>query len=289
MTDSRNSSAASPIVTLPTIALLGAGSLGRAILAGLIAPGVEVSGGIRVTNRTSAASTELPRHPSLTLFATENDPDANSQATSDARIVIVAVKPPMVPELLRQIAPVLRSDAVVVSVAAGVTVATMEALVPDSVRVIRSMPNTPALVGKAVTGISAGTRATPRDVSVIRTLFETVGEVVEVPESQIDALSTISGSGPAYVFALIEALTAAAVDKGFSLETARTLVEQTFLGSAELLVSSHETPAQLRRKVTSPGGTTERALEVMAQADLSDLFVRATDAALARANELARY
>jgi pyrroline-5-carboxylate reductase len=194
----------------------------------------------------------------------------------------------MVPDLLREIADSLEPGTVIVSVAAGVTIATFESLLPDTVSVVRSMPNTPAIVGKAVTGISPGTRTDPDDLALVRALFETVGEVVEVPESQLDALSTISGSGPAYVFYLIEALTEAAVGKGFTPEQARQLVNGTFLGASELLVSSGEEPAELRRRVTSPGGTTERAISVLGQADLGALFARATDAALARARELAQ-
>ena len=273
-------------VTLPTIAMLGAGSMGRAILTGLLAPEVTVTGGIRVTNRSAARAAEL-QSADVTALATETKPDANRLAVDGAEIVIVAVKPAMVPELLREIASSLTPGAVVVSVAAGVTTATFESLLPESVSVVRSMPNTPAIVGRAVTGISPGTRSDEDDLALVRTLFETVGEVVEVPESQLDALSTISGSGPAYVFLLIEELTAAAIGKGFSPEQAATLVNGTFLGAAELLVSSGEDPAELRRRVTSPGGTTERAIEVLRSADLADLFARATDAALARARELA--
>jgi pyrroline-5-carboxylate reductase len=273
-------------VTLPTIAMLGAGSMGRAILTGLLAPEVTVTGGIRVTNRSAARAAEL-ESDSVTALATESEPDANRLAVDGAGIVIVAVKPAMVPDLLREIASSLTPGAVVVSVAAGVTTGTFESLLPESVSVVRSMPNTPAIVGRAVTGISRGTRSDGDDLALVRTLFETVGEVVEVPESQLDALSTISGSGPAYVFLLIEELTAAAIGKGFSPEQAATLVNGTFLGAAELLVTSGEDPAELRRRVTSPGGTTERAIEVLRSADLAGLFARATDAALARARELA--
>lgn len=280
MTDTQN-------VTLPTIAMLGAGSMGRAILSGLTAPGVEVTGGIRVTNRSAARAAELEGIRGVTAFATENDGAANRLAVDGAAIVIIAVKPAMVPDLLREIAASLTPGTIVVSVAAGVTVATFESLLPDTVVVVRSMPNTPAVVGKAVTGISPGTRTEPSDLELVRSLFETVGEVVEVPESQLDALSTISGSGPAYVFYLVEALTLAAVEKGFTPEQARTLVNGTFLGASELLVASGEDPAELRRRVTSPNGTTERAIEVLAGADLPALFIRATDAALARARELA--
>jgi len=274
-------------VTLPTIALLGAGSMGRAILSGLVAPGVTVEGGIRVTNRSAARAAELADLPGVSAAATETDPDANRAAVDGAEIVLVAVKPGMVTDLLREIGASLTPGAVVVSVVAGVTASTFESLLPDSVSVVRSMPNTPAVVRKAVTGISAGTRSDADDLALVRALFETVGEVVEVPESQLDALSTISGSGPAYVFYLVEQLTAAAVDKGFTPEQAAQLVNGTFLGASELLVSSGEDPAELRRRVTSPGGTTQQAVTVLESAHLADLFVRATDAALARARELA--
>ncbi|MFE4468843.1 pyrroline-5-carboxylate reductase [Leifsonia sp. NPDC056824] len=280
MSDTKN-------VTLPTIAMLGAGSMGRAILSGLTAPGVTVDGGIRVTNRSKARAAELAGIPGVTAYSTEHDGDANRAAVDGAELVIVAVKPGMVPDLLHEIADSLTPGAIVVSVAAGVTIKTFESLLPSSVIVVRSMPNTPAVVGKAVTGISPGTRTEPDDLELVRALFETVGEVVEVPESQLDALSTISGSGPAYVFFLVEALTAAAIEKGFTPEQARTLVNGTFLGASELLVSSGEEPAELRRRVTSPNGTTERAIAVLADADLPDLFTRATSAALARARELA--
>ncbi|AGW40463.1 pyrroline-5-carboxylate reductase [Leifsonia xyli subsp. cynodontis DSM 46306] len=274
-------------LTLPTIAMLGAGSMGRAILSGLTAPGVTVTGGIRATSRSAANAEGLGELPGVTAYATEADPGANRLAVAGAEIVVVAVKPGMVPDLLREIAPSLTPGAVVVSVAVGVTTATFESLLPESVAVVRSMPNTPAVVGRAVTGISAGARSELDDLALVRSLFETVGEVVEVPESQLDALGTISGSGPAYVFFLVEVLTAAALEKGFTPEQARTLVNGTFLGAADLLVASGEGPADLRRRVTSPGGTTERAIGVLAAADLPALFARATDAALARSRELA--
>lgn len=272
---------------LPAIAILGAGSMGRAILSGLLKPGVLVEGGIRVTNRSVEKATELADVPGVTAYATDEDAQANRRAVDGAGIVLVAVKPAMVPELLAEIADALAPGALVISVAAGVTVATFEAVLPASVAVVRSMPNTPAIVGCAVTGISAGTRSDAAELALARTLFETVGEVVEVPESQLDALSTISGSGPAYVFFLIEQFTAAAIDKGFSPQQAAQLVNGTFLGASELLAHSEQTPRELRMQVTSPKGTTERAVAVLESANLKALFDRATDAALARARELA--
>ena len=270
---------------LPSIAIIGAGAMGGAILSGLLAPDVTVSGGIRVTNRTEAKAA-LVRGDGVESFALESTPDANLRAVTGASIVLLGVKPAMVPETLAGIAPALDAAAIVISVAAGVTTATMEAIVPNVV--LRAMPNTPAIVGRAVTGLCAGSRASAEQLALGRALFETVGTVVEIPESQIDALGTISGSGPAYVFYLIEELTRTAVNLGFTLEQAAVLVNGTFRGAVELLNASDRSPEQLRLQVTSPNGTTERAIGVLQSADLSALFDRATAAALVRAREMAR-
>ena len=218
-------------ITLPSIAFLGAGSMAGAILTGLLKPHVTVTGGIRATNRTAAKAEAMSEHDGVTAWATETTPDANARAVAGAKIVVVAVKPHMVPDLLREIAPVLEPGAIVVSVAAGVTIATFEELLPETVSVVRSMPNTPATVGRGVTGVAAGTRAGDDELGDVVAMFETVGAVLVIPESQIDALSTISGSGPAYVFYLIEQLTDTAVSKGFTPEQAAIMVNNTFLGA----------------------------------------------------------
>lgn len=272
------------MTTLPSIAIIGAGAMGGAILGGLLGPEVTVEGGIRVTNRTEAKAA-LVRKPGVESFALETDATANLTAVKGARVVLIGVKPAMVAETLAEIAPALEPDAIVVSVAAGVTTATMEAAVPGAV--LRAMPNTPALVGRAVTGLAAGSRATADEFAIARGVFETVGTVVELPESQIDALGTVSGSGPAYVFLLVEEFTRAAEGLGFSSEQASLLVTETFLGAMQLLAASGESPEELRRQVTSPKGTTERAIAVLQDANLEDLFARATAAALARSRELA--
>ncbi|MDJ0336350.1 pyrroline-5-carboxylate reductase [Salinibacterium sp. G-O1] len=270
--------------TLPTIAIVGAGSMGGAILGGLLAPGVTVDGGIRVTNRTQAKA-DLVAAPGVTSYALATTPDANLQAVRGAGIVMLGVKPAMIRDTLAELAPALDADALIISVAAGIPISSMEAAVPNAV--LRAMPNTPALVGKGVTGLAAGTRATPAQLQLGRALFETVGTVLEIPESQIDALSTISGSGPAYVFLLIDELTGAAVRMGFTPEQAATMVNGTFAGAVALLEASDKTPEQLRLQVTSPKGTTERAVAELQAADLGALFDRATAAAVARARELA--
>jgi len=274
-----------PSDSLPAVAILGAGSMGGAILKGLVRSGLAPS--ITVTNRTAAKSRELAGLEGVTSLALEEEPQANAVAAASADIVLVGVKPVMVPDLLREIAPHVREGALVVSLAAGVPLATFTGILGPRVVALRSMPNTPALVGKAVTGLAADAAASPGDIAVVRRLFETVGEVVEVPESQIDALSTISGSGPAYVFLLVEQLAEAAVRKGFTEAEAWMLARQTFVGAAALMEATGEDPRELRRQVTSPKGTTERAVAVLQEADLAAVFERATDAALARARELA--
>jgi pyrroline-5-carboxylate reductase len=265
---------------LPSIAMLGAGSMGGAILAGLRSPSAPANGGVRVTTRSAESAARIPGATSM-----DASQDANKDAVRGARIVVLGVKPAMVPDVLRDIAPALEPDAIVISLAVGVTTATMEAITPGAV--IRAMPNTPSLVGRGVTGLAPGSRAKDSDLALAVAVFETVGTVLTVPESQLDALSTISGSGPAYVFLLIEELTKTAVKLGFTESQAATLVNGTFGGATELLAASEDSPAELRRRVTSPKGTTEQAIEVLQSADLSSLFDRATAAALARAAEIA--
>jgi pyrroline-5-carboxylate reductase len=184
-----------------TFAFLGTGSMGGAILDGLRA--ADPAATIRATTRTSATA-----RPGVDSRSTESDPGANRWAVDGATLVVIGVKPAGVSELLADIAGSLDPEALIVSVAAGITTATMESVVSNPV--VRTMPNTPALVGKGVTGIAAGSRATPDHLARVRALFEQVGWVLELPESQIDALSTISGSGPAYVFHAMEQWTAAA-------------------------------------------------------------------------------
>ncbi|MEX0153176.1 pyrroline-5-carboxylate reductase [Microbacterium sp. LMI1-1-1.1] len=272
--------------SLPSIAVLGAGSMGGAILRGLVTAGLS-GGGIVATNRSIAKAAELADLEGVTSIALEANADGNAEAVASADIVLIGVKPAMVPDLLDEIRPHLRPGAVVVSLAAGVTLATFADRLGADVATLRSMPNTPSLVGKGVTGLAAGPSASEEQVAVVRRLFETVGAVLEVPESQIDALSTISGSGPAYVFLLVEQFTAAAEAMGFSTADARLLAEQTFIGATVLMDASEHDPAELRRRVTSPKGTTERAVAVLQEARLDRTFTEAAEAALARARELA--
>lgn len=273
--------------SLPSLAFLGAGSMGGAILRGVVVSGIRIDGGITATNRTVEKADAFSDVEGVTSIALSERPEGNADAVADARIVLVGVKPAMVPDLLREIAPHLAADAIVVSLAAGVTLRTFADVLGADAHVIRSMPNTPSTVRKGVAGLAVGAAATEEDLTLVRRLFETVGAVVEVPESQIDALGTISGSGPAYVYLLIEEFTKAAVGLGFSDADARLMAEQTFIGAAALLENSGEEPAELRRRVTSPKGTTERAIAVLQDAQLDRTFSDAAAAALARSKELA--
>ena len=157
--------------SLPSLAFLGAGSMGGAILQGVVASGIAVDGGITATNRTAAKSESLTDLEGVTAIALEDQPDGNTEAAASARIILVGVKPAMVADLLREIAPVLREDAIVVSLAAGISLASFAEVLGSDVSVIRSMPNTPATVGKAVTGIAANSAASEDEVAVVRRLF----------------------------------------------------------------------------------------------------------------------
>lgn len=273
--------------TLPRVTLLGVGSMGGAILSGLRAPGVPIERPITVTTRSAESAAAYDGADDVTAIASENEPDANRLAVRDAGVVILAVKPYLIHDVLREIANDLQPGAVVVSVAAGITTASMEALVPDGIAVVRAMPNTPSLVGRGVTGIAGGGSASAADVDTVRRVFETVGSALVLDESRIDALTAVSGSGPAYLFFFAEQLVEAAQRLGFSEEEARLLAEGTVTGAAELLGQSGEKPAELRRRVTSPNGTTERAIQQFEAGGWPETFDRALAANIARSRELA--
>lgn len=274
---------------LPTTAMIGVGSMSGAILQGLLTPGVKIDLPIRATTLSGGSAEQLSRLVGVEAAATSVTPDANRAAVQGAKVVVLGVKPWAVLDVLGEIAAHLEPDAVVISVAAGVTLERMERLVPRGVSVIRAMPNTPSMIGRGVTGLTAREGTPARAMSLARQLFETVGEVLVVDsEAQLNALTAVSGSGPAYVFFLIETFTAAAQRLGFSLEEARLLVEGTFLGASQLVKHEGEDPAELRRRVTSPNGTTERAMKILEEAGLDDAVDRALAAAVKRSEELAR-
>lgn len=279
------SSDALPEVDLPAIAILGTGSMGGAILSGLRQPHVTVQNGVRVTTRSAASAAKL-HATGVHAESLEENPNANKEAAAAADIVLLAVKPAQITDLLDEIADSLVTGTVVVSVAGGVTTESMEAHVPENIAVVRTMPNTPATVGLAVTGVTAGSHASEMDVNLVQRMFGTVGDVVVVPEEKMDALGAIAGSGPAYVFYVIEQFERIAREHGFTPEQAKALVQGTFAGSVELLDSVPDGPVELRRQVTSPKGSTERAIAVFDEAGLPGILTDAIDAAISRSREM---
>lgn len=201
----------------------------------------------------------------------------------DSDVLVVAVKPQDLAGALTPLHPV--RNRMVLSIAAGVTTGELEALL-GRVAVVRAMPNTPALIGEGMAAICAGEHADDWHLGVARTILEAVGTVIEVPETMLDAVTAVSGSGPAYLFGLAEWLEEAAIDQGFDPEQARTLVTQTLKGAALLLDASDESATELRRRVTSPGGTTEAAFEVLQNADSATLWRDAIAAATERSRQL---
>jgi pyrroline-5-carboxylate reductase len=267
------------------IAFIGTGSMGSAVLDGLLAAG-HPKALISATTRTEAKAKAL-RDRGISALAGDTSPDANALMAGDADLIVLGVKPYQIVDVLTELKGEIGKNAVVISMAAGIQLKTMAAVLDENPNIIRTMPNTPALVGKGVTGLAAADSASQAAVEAARSLFEAVGSVLVIPEQQIDALSAVSGSGPAWVYYIIEQWEQVAISQGFSEEDAKLLVRQTLAGSVELLESTGEEPAELRRKVTSPGGTTERIIATMEQADLQGIFAQSLNAAVARAREIA--
>ncbi|MFZ9105771.1 MAG: pyrroline-5-carboxylate reductase [Pontimonas sp.] len=270
--------------TLPSIALIGTGKMGGAILEGLRQPDVSVES-LRATTQSEAAAA-LWREKGVDARSLESDAAANQWAVDGARLVVLAVKPHYILDVARTIAPALAPDAVVVSVAAGITTADIEEATHRPV--VRAMPNTPTQIRQGVTGVASGATTSSDQLSSAVGLFELVGDVVIVDESDINVLSALSGSGPAYLFYVAEKMMDVATHHGFSPEQARTMVQGTLLGAAALLEASGETPQDLRRAVTSPGGTTEQAIAVFDEHRLGEVFFEAVDRAVARAIEMSK-
>lgn len=271
------------VTSLPRLAIVGAGNMGGAILRGILGENVQTAG-IRVTTQSEARARAL-RSDRYEVKSVESDPHASAWAVEGADIIVIAVKPYSVLEVLREFSGSASPDAVVVSVAAGVTLAKMGEVWPGAT--IRTMPNTPSEVGKGITGVAVGEQVSSEQSQQVMDLFALVGDVLVVPEESLNALSAFSGSGPAFVYYFIENYVRVAEEMGFSADQARTMVVGTVEGALELLEHSGKSPAQLRTEVTSPGGSTAAALAIWDVADVHAVITQATRAAIARAEELA--
>jgi pyrroline-5-carboxylate reductase len=262
------------------IAFIGAGNMAGALIEGLIAAQTCAPERIVATDvRPEALAMLAARHG----IRTGSD---NGAAIRDADVVVLGTKPQVFDTLLPALAPHMDARKLVLSIAAGVPIAVIEGQLGAGARVVRAMPNTPALVQAGATAIAAGTHAGTGDMDVAETVFRSVGVVERVPETLMDAVTGLSGSGPAYVFLLIEAMTAAGVRAGLPERTAASLVAATVFGAAKLLRESGETPETLRQRVTSPGGTTAAGLASFEQGGFRELVGAAVQRATARGAEL---
>ena len=261
------------------VSLLGGGKMGEALLAGMLDGGYEPA-----DLCVAEADPDRRRHLESTFVGVRVVP-ASSWALPDADVVIVAVKPGDVAEALGGSIDGLANDALVLSIAAGVTIRELEALVPGR-PVVRAMPNTPALLRSGASAIAGGSNSTVVHIALASRLLGAVGTVVEVPEDQLDAVTGLSGSGPAYVFLVAEALIEAGVLAGLSRDVSIGLVTQTLLGSARLLAEGDSTAEQLRAAVTSPGGTTAAGLRALEAHGIRAALLEAVMAATQRSREL---
>lgn len=264
---------------MPRLATVGAGLMGEAIVSGLLAAGWAASDVVVCDTRPDRLAELTKRHGVAAASPAE---------AASADIVLVAVKPADVTGVLAELREHVAPHTLVLSIAAGVTLATLRAGLPDGTPVVRAMPNTPARVGQGITAISPGQYATADHLAAVTEVLGAVGRVVNVAEKDQDAVTAVSGSGPAYLFLLAEAMIEGGVHCGLSRDIATELAVQTLLGSAALLRESGEHPAVLRESVTSPGGTTAAALRRLEDHGVRAAFLAAVEAARNRSVELGK-
>jgi pyrroline-5-carboxylate reductase len=260
------------------LAIIGGGKIGEALLTGLLR-GERTAADIVVSEKHPHRAAELAeRYGVKTLDVGE--------AAGAARTIVLAVKPQDIDTLLAELAPAVGREHLIVSVAAGITTAKINAGLPEGVAVVRCMPNTPALVDEAMTAVAGGAHADESHLATAEALLASVGRVVRVPESQLDAVTALSGSGPAYFFYLVEAMIDAGILLGLPRALAAELIVQTAIGSAKMLRDSGEHPVQLREAVTSPGGTTIAAIRELEVHGVRAALLAAIEAAALRSAEL---
>ena len=262
-----------------TISIVGAGSMGGAIASGLVASGVVDAHNISAYDPSSAALQKL-RDQDMKAFASLED-----LVAAGSEVLLLAVKPQVLPQVLAQVAPLLPDGQLVVSIAAGVALATLEAALPTA-RVVRVMPNLPLQVLSGASAVCPGSKATADDAELVRALFAALGSAQVLTEAQLDVAGAVTGCGPAFFALFVDDLTRVGVRAGLPAVACRQMVLATMRGVAQQLQESGEHPRAYMEKVTSPGGTTAVALEAM-EGDLFYATAAAVDAALARTRELA--
>jgi pyrroline-5-carboxylate reductase len=262
-----------------TLAIIGAGVMGETLLSGLIRAGRKVDA-LLVGEKRPERARELEERYGVSVVG-------NVEAAETADTLALVVKPQDMGDLLTEIAPVVRPGQLVVSLAAGITTSFLESHLPAGVAVVRVMPNTPALVDEGMAAISRGSHCDEAHLVEAEELMDSIGNVIRVPERQQDAVTAISGSGPAYIFFVVESMIEAGVHLGLPRSTAAELVVQTVVGSAKLLRETGEHPTVLREQVTSPAGTTAAAIRQLEDHKVRAAFLVALEAARDRSRELA--
>jgi pyrroline-5-carboxylate reductase len=264
------------------IAFIGGGNMGEAMLAALLAQKLAMPQDICVSDVSKERLDYLKKQYKVAIALD------NNEAITGKEVIVLAVKPQSLPEVLNGLKGNLKPDQLVLSIIAGATIKKIGGGLAHQ-RIVRAMPNTPARIGCGVTGWTSTAEVTPEQKESARAILGALGKEISFDdEKYLDMVTAVSGSGPAYLFLLAEALIEAAVKLGLSLQEAETLVVQMMLGSAKLLVKPGQTPAELRRAVTSKGGTTEAALKIFAKGDFAGLVAQAVKAAYDRARELGR-
>jgi pyrroline-5-carboxylate reductase len=263
------------------IAILGAGKIGEALVAGLLSSGWRSPGDLVATTRRQERADELAERHGITATL------SNAEAVAGAALVVVSVKPQDIEALLGVVGGLLTPEQTVLSIAAAIPTAAIERRLTDGVPVVRAMPNTPSTVHEGMAGLCAGAHASDEHLRLAEDALGHLGAVVRVPESAMDAVTAVSGSGPAYFALLAEAMIEAGILLGLSREISTQLVVQTMLGTAKLLRDEEMHPVDLREAVTSPGGTTIRAIRVLEQKGVRAAFLDAIQAAMERSQELA--
>ena len=262
------------------IGMMGAGNMAGALIRGMLASKQVAPEQIRASDVRKERLNELESE-----FGIKTHSD-NHELVDWANLVVLAVKPQVMDRALDQIKSSLKPGTLVVSIAAGVPIRSLESRLPDTVRVVRAMPNTASIVLAGATGIAPGTRATAADLEITRALFDATGRSVVLEESLIDAVTGLSGSGPAYVMLMIEALADGGVKVGLHRDTALLLAAQTVYGSAKLLLDTGEHPGRIKDMVTSPGGTAIAGLHTLEAGGMRTTLMDAVEAATKRSKEL---
>ena len=263
---------------MTTIAILGAGKIGEAMLSGMLSAG-RPAGSLLFTERYPERAVELEQRYGVRSVDVPT-------AAQEADVLIVAVKPQDIEPLLDDLRPAITPGTLVVSLCAGLPTALYERRLPDRTPVVRVMPNTPMLVGEAMSAMSPGTHATPEQLAIVEKMLAAVGRVVQVPEAQQDAVTALSGSGPAYFFFLVEAMIDAGILLGLPRNVSTELIIQSAVGAARMLRDSGEHPVALREAVTSPGGTTIAAIRELENHGVRAALLAAIEAAAIRSAEL---